>query len=70
MGHVVDLGTIDANDRRVGADDWSGRPQVGSRRVNRATLSSIFPLVDSETRERDENASRRQHRAAHRARDF
>lgn len=70
MGHFMDLGITDAHDRRVGADDRSGRTEMGSRRVISAPLSTILSLVDSETRECDEDASRRQDRTAHRARDF
>ena len=46
----MDLGTIDAHDRRIGADDWSGWAQMGSRRATSAPLSSISLLVESAQR--------------------
>ena len=46
MGHRMDLGTINAHDRRVRADDWSSRAQMGNRWATGAPLPSILAVVD------------------------
>ena len=50
MGNLLDLGTINAHDRRVSADDWSGRAQMGSRWIDSAPLPSVSAVVENERR--------------------